>query len=71
MKIKEWCTVISQEEIGKDIYSMWLQTEQIGKEAKAGQFISLYTGEGSKLLPDRSACVRLTVKTAGCGSCIG
>lgn len=51
MKIKEWCTVISQEEIGKDIYSMWLQTEQIGKEAKAGQFISLYTGEGSKLLP--------------------
>ena len=46
MKIKEWCTVISQEEIGKDIYSMWLQTEQIGKEAKAGQFISLYTGEG-------------------------
>ena len=51
MKIKEWCTVISQEEIGKEIYSMWLQTEQIGKEAKAGQFISLYTGEGSKLLP--------------------
>lgn len=51
MKTKEWCTVISQEEIGKDIYSMWLQTEQIGKEAKAGQFISLYTGEGSKLLP--------------------
>ena len=51
MKTKEWCTVISQEEIGKDIYSMWLQTEQMGKEAKAGQFISLYTGEGSKLLP--------------------
>lgn len=51
MKTKEWCTVISQEEIGKDIYSMWIQTEQIGKEAKAGQFISLYTGEGSKLLP--------------------
>ncbi len=51
MKKKEWCTVISQEEIGKDIYSMWLRTEEIGKEAKAGQFISLYTGEGSKLLP--------------------
>ena len=41
MKAKEWCTVISQESIGTDIYSMWLQTEQIAGWAKPGQFISL------------------------------
>lgn len=51
MKVKEWCTVISQESVGTDIYSMWLQTEQIGKEAVPGQFVSLYSGDGSKLLP--------------------
>lgn len=51
MKVKEWCTVISQESIGTDIYSMWLQTEQIGKEAVPGQFVSLYSRDGSKLLP--------------------
>ena len=51
MKAKEWCTVISQESIGTDIYSMWLQTEQIAGWAKPGQFISLYCADGSKLLP--------------------
>ena len=51
MKKKEICTVIRQEEIGDGIFSMWIQTENIGKEAKPGQFVSLYSGDGSKLLP--------------------
>lgn len=51
MKVKEVCTVISQERIAGDIYSMWLQAEQIAPQAAAGQFISLYTGDKSKLLP--------------------
>lgn len=50
-KTKEICTIVSQECIGKDIYSMWLQTEKIASEAKPGQFVSLYTRNGSKLLP--------------------
>ena len=50
-KKKEICTVISQESIGTDIYSMWLQTEKIAAEAKPGQFVSLYTNDPSKLLP--------------------
>ena len=33
-KVKETCTVLSQECIGKDIYSMWIQTEQIAAAAK-------------------------------------
>ena len=44
MKKKEICTVIRQKEMLADgIFSMWIQTENIGKEAKPGQFVSLYT----------------------------
>lgn len=50
-KAKETCTIVSQECIGKDIYSMWLQTETIVEQARPGQFVSLYTRDGSKLLP--------------------
>ena len=50
-KVKETCTVISQECIGKDIYSMWLQTKTIAGNAKPGQFVSVYTQDGGKLLP--------------------
>ena len=50
-KAKENCRIISQECIGRDIYSMWLQTEKIAQNAKPGQFLSLYTRDGSKLLP--------------------
>ena len=50
-KVKETCTVLSQECIGKDIYSMWLQTKTIAGNAKPGQFVSVYTQDGSKLLP--------------------
>ena len=51
MKKKEICTVIRQKEIGDGIFSMWIQTENIGKEAKPGQFVSLYSQDGSKLRP--------------------
>ena len=51
MKFKETVTVISQDKIADGIYSMWIQTENIAKEAKAGQFISLYCKDGSRLLP--------------------
>lgn len=50
-KAKESCKIVSQECIGKDIYSMWLQTEKIAQNAKPGQFLSLYSRNGSKLLP--------------------
>ena len=50
-KTKEICTIVSQEIIGRDIYSMWLQTDKIAENAKPGQFVSLYTGNESKLLP--------------------
>ena len=51
MKVKETCTVISQECIAKDIYSLWLQTKEIAAQAKPGQFVSVYCNDGAHLLP--------------------
>ena len=50
-KRKETATVISQECLLPDIYSMWLETKEIAAMAVPGQFISMYTHDGSKLLP--------------------
>lgn len=49
-KKKEQAVVISQEELATGIFSMWLKTEA-SMSAKPGQFISMYTNDGSKLLP--------------------
>lgn len=50
-KRKESAMIVSQEYIAADIYSMWIQTEEIASLAVPGQFISMYTKDGSKLLP--------------------
>ena len=50
-KTKQPCKIIRQECIGTDIYSMWLDAGEIGKNAVPGQFVSLYSRNGSKLLP--------------------
>ena len=77
MKIKECCTVESQECIAKGIYSMWISTKVIAKEAKAGQFISLFSKDGSRLLPrpislceiDREGGrLRIVYRVAGAGT---
>ena len=50
-KRKEKAAVVSQEQIARDIYSMWIRTEEIAGLAVPGQFISMYTEDRSKLLP--------------------
>lgn len=47
---KEMAVVISQEQIADSIFSMWIKTEAAGI-AKPGQFVSMYTNDGTKLLP--------------------
>ena len=49
-KKKEQAKVVSQEQLANGIFSMWIQTEAAGS-ARPGQFISMYTNDGSKLLP--------------------
>ena len=50
-KQKMTAVVISQEKIAEDIYSMWLKAGPVAAEAVPGQFISMYTNDGAKLLP--------------------
>ena len=50
-KQKQSALIVSQQCIAADIYSMWIQTEKIASLAVPGQFISMYTKDGSKLLP--------------------
>lgn len=49
-KQKEQAVVVSQEQLADGIFSMWIQTKA-AETAKPGQFISMYTNDGSKLLP--------------------
>lgn len=47
---KERAAVLSQEQLSDGIFSMWLGTTA-AKTAVPGQFLSMYTDDGSKLLP--------------------
>ena len=75
-KKKEQAKVVSQEQLADGIFSMWIQTEAAGS-ARPGQFISMYTNDGSKLLPrpisiceiDRKdGAIRLVYRVAGKGT---
>ena len=44
-------TVVSQCQLTGDIFSMWIQADEMAAQAKPGQFISVYSKDGSKLLP--------------------
>lgn len=50
-KVKLVATVVSQEALTEDVFSMWIQVDEVAKAAKPGQFISVYTRDASKLLP--------------------
>lgn len=76
-KFKEQAIIIRQEEIADDIYSIWLRTEQIAQTAKAGQFISVYCGDGSRILPrpisiceidQADGAIRIVYRIAGKGT---
>jgi len=77
MKHREIAVITEQEEIAADIYSMWLQTGDIAREAAPGQFLSLYSRDKSRMLPRPiSICqidrkqnrVRLVYRIAGEGT---
>lgn len=75
-KYRETARVITQEAIGNGIYSMWLQTTDIGKAARPGQFISVYSKDRSRMLPrpisiceaEPEGAVRIVYRVAGKGT---
>ncbi|MBE5940766.1 MAG: dihydroorotate dehydrogenase electron transfer subunit [Lachnospiraceae bacterium] len=51
MKFKENSKIVKADKLAEGVYSIWFETENIAKESKAGQFISVYCNEGSRILP--------------------
>lgn len=49
--VKITAKVRSQEQLASDIYSLVLYAPEIVRQAKAGQFVSLYSRNGANLLP--------------------
>lgn len=77
MKYKETAIITEQKEIATDIYSLWIKTGEIAKEAVPGQFLSVYSRDESRMLPRPiSICevdkklgrVRLVYRIAGKGT---
>lgn len=77
MAVYERALITSQSEIAPGIFSMWLETENIAKEAKPGQFLSLYCDGEDKLLPrpisiceikEDGTALRLVYRVAGKGT---
>lgn len=75
--VKEKTLVVSQERLADDIYSMWIQTKTVSEDAKPGQFISVYSKDGGRLLPrpisicevDRDGGkLRIVYRVAGAGT---
>lgn len=50
-KFEEIAVVVDQNALGRGIYDLTLKTTNIAKAAKAGQFVSVYSNDKSKLLP--------------------
>ena len=50
-KFEEIAVVVDQSSLGNGIYDLTLKTDKIAKAAKAGQFVSVYSNDKSKLLP--------------------
>ncbi len=76
-KLKMTAKVVSQETLATDVYSLVLEAPEIASQAIAGQFVSVYTHDGSKMLPrpislcgiDREAgTLRLVYRVVGFGT---
>lgn len=50
-KHQENAIVVSQKQLGDGIFDLTLEAKAIANEAKAGQFVSVYSNDSSKLLP--------------------
>lgn len=50
-KVKQTVIINSQERLLDDVFSMWLHSPKIASQAHGGQFISLYSKDGARLLP--------------------
>lgn len=76
-KIKMTANIVRQDNIATDIYSLVIEAPAIANEAVPGQFVDLYSADGSRLLPrpislceiDRECgTLRMVYRIAGAGT---
>ena len=76
-KTVSYMEVMETGRLAPDVYSLWLRAPRVAKEARAGQFVSLYCDDGGHLLPrpisiceiDRSGGrIRLVYRVVGYGT---
>lgn len=77
IKFEKTADIISQDKLSEGIYSMWLSVGEMASYAKAGQFLSVYSRDGSRILPrpisiceiDREKnAIRLVYRVVGKGT---
>jgi len=75
MKFNKQSLITENKCISQGVYSMWVEDEDMAKEARPGQFVSLYCYNASRLLPRPiSICeisgnkLRFVYRTAGEGT---
>jgi dihydroorotate dehydrogenase electron transfer subunit len=75
MPYREETRIIKSERLTDGVYELVLKTEHIADEAKPGQFVSVYSKDGARLLPRPiSICgidgdtIRLVYRTVGAGT---
>ena len=75
-KKKVTAVIRRHEEIAENIYDLWLETE-LSKDARPGQFVSVYPKDGAKLLPrpisicgidEKEGLLRLVYRVTGPGT---
>lgn len=75
--VKRAVTVVSQQRLADDVYSLWLAADSLVKEARPGQFFSVFCQNGERLLPrpisiceiDREqGYLRLVYRVVGAGT---
>lgn len=75
--VKMTAKVRSQEKLASDIFSLELYVPEIANQARAGQFVSVYSHDGSKLLPrpislceieKETGTIRLVYRVVGAGT---
>lgn len=74
---KIYAGIVRQDQIARDIYSMVLTAPEIAAQAAAGQFVTLYSGDGSKMMPrpisiceidKEKGTLRLVYRVVGAGT---
>lgn len=77
LKAKQTVEILSQKEIAPNIFDMKIQAADVAQQAKAGQFLSVYSKDQTKLLPrpisiceidQAKGSIRLVYRVAGDGT---